>query len=901
MKVIRQIVNTSYSHLVVRRVVRDERSTWGVVVSGYPRLHPDMGEEYPRVYLPGIGDRYPSVCLLEVANKFVWLISVVRDYGGAVLRGESSMNPVSGEDGVDVAKIERSLVGVVRLSSIGTVTCRKMIKVVGDVGIDEPTNCERFRWLATREVGTYADNEEESHRHPCLEPQSAGGGSCHDAGFLVWRLGVFTDSKAHEIVYYSMSIERKRAQGGLLIWMAASLVSGFGLWWGVFDSIEQRTWDWRVRSVAPRSAHNPNVKIIAIDQSSLEYVSREMGLGWPWPRSLYNPILDYLATSGAKGIAFDLLFTEHSNEAHDDEQFSQKVGSSLPVVNAVALQRGGGDESPRDLNLFSERQDSSRAVIEPYLVGASRPTFTNAALPIAELLKTSAAFGNVTSSADEDQIVRHTQPGAYLGATPVLSLPFALYATSHGADGAGAWLREHQNPQGELLIRYYGPAQTFQTYSMSAVLSSAIRVAEGLEPRVPQSDFKDAYVLIGASAPGLLDLQGVPFDGAYPGVEVNATILSNILDRSFLRETSTFVAFVVSLIALALSCAAGLFLKRGSVGVQLLVLASWIGTCYLAAHLGWWLPMVATLVGLTFVPIGTSFLQYHLEGRQHRFIRKAFKHYMSPEVIEAIVKDPSTLRLGGERRELTIFFSDIQGFTGISERLPPDQLVRFLNRFLSEMSNIILESGGTLDKYQGDAIIAFWNAPLTVHDHRVRAVRAAVACQRRLQELASEFENDFGIRPRMRIGIHTGVVSVGNFGSDLRFNYTMIGDAANVASRLEGVNKVFGSYTIASEATRVAEIAGVVWRKLGRVKVVGRGEPVVIYEPVDSAIATDLVRDLTTYHDALSLFEEGKVREAHALFERLAHDPVSAAYRARIERMMSGGVSESPVWDVKEK
>jgi adenylate cyclase len=698
-----------------------------------------------------------------------------------------------------------------------------------------------------------------------------------------------------------MSIERKRAQGGLLIWVAASLASGLGLWCGAFDSIEQRTWDWRVRSVAHRSAHNPNVKIITIDQSSLEYVSREMGLGWPWPRSVYNPILDYLGTSGAKGVAFDLLFTEHSNEPHDDELFAEQVRRSLPVVSAVALQRRGGDESPQNVALFTERQHSARAVIEPYLAGASRPNFTSAALPFDELLKKGAAFGNVTSSADEDQIVRHTQPGAYLSATPVLSLPFALYATTWGADGAGAWLVERQNPLGELLIRYYGPAQTFQTYSMSAVLSSAIRVAEGLEPRVPRDEFKDAYVLIGGSAPGLLDLQGVPFDGVYPGVEVNATILSNLLDRSFLRETPTIVAFGASLLILATACAAGLLLKRGGAVAQVLVFAGWIGACYVAAHLGWWVPMVTTLAGLVFVSVSTSFLQYQLEGRQHRFIRKAFKHYMSPEVIEAIVRDPSKLRLGGERRELTIFFSDIQGFTGISERLPPDQLVQFLNRFLGEMSNIILASGGTLDKYQGDAIIAFWNAPLAVEDHRARAVRAAVACQRRLNELSPEFERDFGIRPRMRIGIHTGVVSVGNFGSDLRFNYTMIGDAANVASRLEGVNKVFGSYTIASDATRVTDVSGIAWRKLGSVKVVGRGEPVVVYEPVDSASATDLVRDLATYHDALSLFEEGKVREAHALFERLPDDPVSSAYRARIERMMTGGVSESPVWDVKEK
>jgi len=698
-----------------------------------------------------------------------------------------------------------------------------------------------------------------------------------------------------------MSTERKRAQGGLIIWVVASLIVAIALWGGVFDSIEFRTWDWRLRSVARHSTHNPRVKIITIDQSSLEYVSREMGLGWPWPRSVYNPILEYLAASGAKAVAFDLLFTEHSNEAHDDEQFARVVGGSFPVVSAVALQRGSSDESPESVRIFSERQEAARSTIEPYLVGAHRPSFASAALPIDELLRASAGFGNVTSTADEDQIVRHAQPGAYLGETPVLSLPFALYATSDIGERTGTWLAERQNSLGEVLIRYYGPAQTFQTYSLSAVLSSAIRVSEGLDPHIPRSEFKDTYVLIGGSAPGLLDLRGVPFDGAYPGVEVNATILSNLLDRSFLQEAPVSVTFLVSVLIIGISCGMGLFLTRGGAIAQGLLLIMWIGGCFGAAHLGWWVPMVATLVGLIFVSIATAVLQYQLEGRQHRFIRKAFRHYMAPEVIEAIVKDPSKLRLGGERRELTIFFSDIQGFTGISERLAPDQLVQFLNRFLSEMSNIILASGGTLDKYQGDAIIAFWNAPLAVEDHRARAVRAAITCQARLRELAPEFERDFGIRPRMRIGIHTGLVSVGNFGSDLRFNYTMIGDAANVASRLEGVNKVFGTYIIASEATRDTTVAGIAWRKLGRVKVVGRGESIVIYEPVDSTFDVDLVHELSTYHDALSLFESGSLQEAQVGFDRMGNDPASAAYRTRIERMRTSDTTESPVWDVKEK
>ncbi len=700
----------------------------------------------------------------------------------------------------------------------------------------------------------------------------------------------------------SMSTDKKRIQGGLAIWIGVFALVVTLMRGGVFQSFENASWDWRVRAIARASSHDSRIKVVTIDQSSLEYVSKEMGLAWPWPRSIYGPVLEFLHRAGARGVAFDLLFTEPSNEVGDDDAFAQSVGGTLPVISAVALQKGTMEESPEAQVLFRERQMEDKDAIEPYLRGPKRPRYSAGALPIVPLLKASAGFGSVTSTADEDQIVRHTQPGAYLNDVPVLSLPFALYATVHKQLGADPELMSRQDPQGEYLIRYFGPAATYDTYSMSAILSSAIRLSEGKEAKVSPTEFTDSYVLIGGSAPGLLDLRAVPFEGAYPGVEVNATILDNIIHRSFLRHAPFGYAIAIAGGSLLFSTLAGLLFKRGGLAAQVLVMLGWIGGCFAAAHLGWWLPMIDVVAGMFFIGIATGVLQYQIEGRQHRFIRNAFRYYLSPEVIEQIVQDPSSLRLGGERRELTILFSDIQGFTGISERLSADQLVQFLNRFLSEMSTIILESGGTLDKYQGDAVIAFWNAPLTVTDHRERAVKAALQCQARLRELASEFERNFRINVRMRIGIHTGVVSVGNFGSDQRFNYTMIGDAANVASRLEGVNKVFGTSVIVSESTRREGALSVAWRKLGRVKVVGRNESIEIYQPLDVAAESTLVGELSLYHDALSSFEAGKLTEAQSIFEKLSSDdPVRAAYLARIARMVAQGGAESAVWDVKEK
>lgn len=698
-----------------------------------------------------------------------------------------------------------------------------------------------------------------------------------------------------------MSNDKRRIQSGFFIWLGVAALIITLTTTRAFQSIESATWDWRVRAIARSVPHDPKIKIITIDQASLEYVSREMGLAWPWPRSVYNPVLEFLRKAGAKAVAFDLLFTEPSNEVGDDETFAATVASSLPVVSAVALQRAHSEESAESMRLFQERQQANESAVRPYLLGGPRQSYSGAALPIDPLLRTSAAFGNVTSAADEDQIVRHAQAGAYLNDSPILSLPFALYASVRGGAGADESLRKLRDNAGEYLIRYFGPAATYDTYSISAILSSAIRMSEGQEPKVPLTEFTDSYVFIGGSAPGLLDIRAVPFDGVYSGVEVNATVLDNLIHRSFLRHVPSIAAGVISLLMLALSTVAGLSLRRGGLVTQAALVSGWICGCYIVAYLGWWLPMVDTVVGMFVVGVATGVAQYQIEGRQHRFIRNAFKYYLSSEVIERIVKDPSSLRLGGERRELTIFFSDIQGFTGISERLSADQLVQFLNRFLSEMSNIILETGGTLDKYQGDAVIAFWNAPLSISDHRQRAVHAALRCQARLRELAPEFEAAFGIKVRMRIGINTGIVSVGNFGSDQRFNYTMIGDAANVASRLEGVNKVFGTSIIVSESAVDGADSTVLWRRVGRVKVVGRKEPIEIYEPHPSGSAGSLVPNLSTYHDALALFEAGSVREARAAFEPLSHDSVSRAYLERIDRMASNGSADSSVWDVKEK
>ena len=687
-----------------------------------------------------------------------------------------------------------------------------------------------------------------------------------------------------------MSVLKQRVQGALVIWCVTAVVVGGALFFGLLQDIENRTWDWRVRSIASPSSHDPKIKLIMVDQTSLEHFARKENIYWPWPRSLYNPVLFFLQKAGAKGVAFDMLFTEHSIYGEDDKEFAQAVRSTLPVVNAVALRSSGESASAAAQQLFSQRQ--AAAGISHDLTGGQ--TYPAAALPIEDLLSSSAAFGNVTGLADSDGIFRRTRAGASFDGIPVLNLPFALWAATHPESKRGD--NDRLN-----LVRFFGPEATYSTYSFHAIVASWLRISEGEAPVVPLEEFKDAYVIIGANAPGLLDVRAIPFPGNYPGAELNATILDNVIHNSFLREVPRGVSICVALVIVGIASFVSLLLPRFQIHSGVGLLSAWVAACFGAASLGWWMPLVVPFTGMSLAILAAALWQFQLEGRQHRFIRHAFRQYISPEVIERIVADPKMLQLGGERRTLTILFSDIQGFTGISERLAPDALVQFLNRFLSEMSDIILKAGGTLDKYQGDAVIAFWNAPLEVAHHEQRAVDAALECQRRLQQLAPEFERDFGISVRMRVGIHTGSVSVGNFGSKQRFNYTMIGDAANVASRLEGVNKVFGTSIIVSDSTRRGVSDGTTLRRLGAVKVVGRQEPIEIFQPLDVVRDAALVKLLPTYHDALRLFEEGRLDEALREFQRLPDDPVSRAYCGRLERQQSSGWSGESVWDVKEK
>ncbi len=384
------------------------------------------------------------------------------------------------------------------------------------------------------------------------------------------------------------------------------------------------------------------------------------------------------------------------------------------------------------------------------------------------------------------------------------------------------------------------------------------------------------------AAPGLLDLRPVPVNAKCPGVVLHATFIDNLLTDSFIADAPA-PAVVLGVLATAIAAAvslsfAGKWWQSGSLSVVWLGVPVFVG--FAAYAQGQWWPVATQGVASGLALVGALAANYLAEGRQKAFIKQAFNHYLCSDMIEKILRDPKHLQLGGEKRQLTIMFTDLAGFSTFSERLGPVELTTLLNDYLTEMTDIIMDEGGTLDKYEGDAIIAFWNAPLEQPDHAVRACRAAMRCQRRLAELRDMFFQRTGAMLRMRVGLNTGDVVVGNMGSRKRFNYTILGDAANLASRLEGANKAFGTETMVSGNTWELASSQFIARKLADLRVVGRKTAVPVFELTGFA-QDPAPAGWTVFAAGVARFREGDFAGAKELFEQLPDDPAAKSYARR--------------------
>jgi adenylate cyclase len=698
----------------------------------------------------------------------------------------------------------------------------------------------------------------------------------------------------------------EKESSGLLSALLASALWQFR----AFDRWENRFWDFEVSWFSHPEPTTDQIRLIFLDQNSLDW-GKNQGWEWPWPREVYAPVLDFCRRAGVKAIAFDVIFSEPSERSDQDAALGEAIRLTPSFVGTLFVGNETGSatnwptSTPRPGIRFKDRYPPEN---NPFQM--SRAMF-----PIPEVATNAAILGSVFGNPDEDGIYRRLRPFSLFDGQVVPSLglgAFLVPSTNRSLFLREAWfgvnhrhIRMHLDQDGMAILRYRGNSQTHKTVNISGVIESELLMREGKPPLIDPALFKDTYVFLGFTAPGLKDLRPSPLDSTYPGVEIHATFLDNLLAGDFMRDAAGWVSL---LLAFALACGGAVAVRLGRHAWQniltfgcLLPLPILLGS--FAYTQGFWLPVAFLLTSTFPALIGALALNYATEGKQKRFIKGAFKQYLSPLVIEELVQHPERLKLGGELRELSIFFSDIRGFTSISEHLNPQELTALLNNYLTAMTDIIYSHGGTVDKYEGDAIIAFWNAPLTQKDHAQLAVHTALECQAKLTELNPGYKEQIGAELYQRIGLNSGPVVVGNMGSRQRFNYTFLGDAGNLAARLEGINKQFGTSLLISSHTRDQLDDRIAVREIARVQVVGRKEPVRVFEPLLPAFAAEYQQMLDTFARGLAKYYEGALAEALDAFASIeSQDAPAAAYVRRCKTLLAAPPAEwSGVWVMTEK
>ncbi|MDY2844464.1 MAG: adenylate/guanylate cyclase domain-containing protein [Treponema sp.] len=636
---------------------------------------------------------------------------------------------------------------------------------------------------------------------------------------------------------------------------------------GILSSAEKKTYDSRMRFSSKRTEISDRISLVLLDQESLDWAKKERGWSWPWPREAYAEMVRYFNRAGASSLAFDMIYSEPSiYGSRDDEAFAKASEDFGKVIQTV----------------YYENEESS-----------------DGTYPIPVLRNSAAEIGSVSSSLDKsDRVARrnllHTNAG-----NKELSLALASLKT------AGVETDSSEIPaakEGGMYIKYVDDLARFVPYSAKSILISEAVLEDGNEKEtedfIPPEQFKDNFVFFALYAPGLFDVCATPVSSTYPGVGVHACQLNSILNGDYLQDVPDFVPVILILI----SVLAGFMLaksvhqeKNSSLALKtflaVLICFGYAAANYAAFNSGYILPFIIPIFGFVLAYLTAVFEDYLTEGHQKRFIKSAFKHYLSADVIEQLIANPESLHLGGEEKEITAYFSDVQGFTSISENLTPTELTELLNVYLSAMTDIIQDYGGYVDKYEGDAIVAFFGAPVDQKDNAKRAVDAALACQKKLEEMQEELVKVSKKPFIQRIGLNTGKAIVGNMGSKTRFNYTMMGDTVNLASRLEGINKQFGTYTMCSEATMKSALENgseYAFRPLANIAVVGKKTGVKVFNPMTKEEFERMSEIRKTYDDAYEKFTTGDFEKAKEIFESNAeNDQPSAKFVEKCQKMIS--------------
>ena len=744
---------------------------------------------------------------------------------------------------------------------------------------------------------------------------------------------------------------------------------------GVFRFLENKSYDLRVKLLAnkARNLYSYDIALIVVDQDSIDWAQKERGWGWPWPRRAYAEIINYMGHCGVKSIAFDTIYSEPSlydvsidelmeslepsvaavverQHVRDDNAFASASKNHGNVVQTVMFSADSG-------NFLSWPDGLGAPLLQPVNFGSMLDNFKvdenqRGQFPIKELRESAGALGSVFGRKDTDGIYRRVKPFTMFDgkAVPGLSAASLLVSgkgseiayndKSRGVEWEGITIPVDKD--GYAILRFRGDLEKYNPYKAMNVLLAAESVAKGEELEsgsqktemgtdwfmYPQSDFRDGYVFFGVNAQGLFDIFPTPISSMYPGVGAHVTMMDNMLMGDFIRESELWFNLIILLAVIALVVALTMFSRHVTLSVvgTIIIAAGVIAGSFAAYDYGsLWVPMVTFLAGILISFITVTLYNFATEGSQKRFIKSAFSQYLSPKVIDQIIQDPSQLKLGGEKREMTAIFTDVRSFSTISEALgDPAKLVELLNFYLTRMSDIVLENEGTIDKYEGDAIIAFFGAPVYMENHAALACRAAILMKKAEQEINREALAQGLVTRKViealaakkiiksaddpnplftRLGINTGDMVVGNMGTPNKMDYTIMGNAVNLAARLEGVNKQYDTGGILiSEYTRGHIGDEFILRPLSRVRVVGINTPLRLYELLDiaSGAPPELPAMVKKWEQAFDFYEKRDFASAKSLFEAIlaqnGGDMAAKKYFDRCVKYIASAPDEK-TWD----
>lgn len=710
-----------------------------------------------------------------------------------------------------------------------------------------------------------------------------------------------------------------RAFAGLLLaaWLLSHVSGRIDI--PYVDDMENLLYDTRVRLTAPRG-QDERIVIVAIDEASLQTQGH-----WPWTRDKLALLVTRLFDYNVAVIGFDVLFAERDESADvdllralandpDDEAFVERLNELEPLLDrdrmfAEALTSGpvilgfyfdtneqtAFETGSLPLPAFDFHESMADVIFLPRAKGFS------SALPV--LMDTAYSGGFINNPLiDEDGVVRRAPLLHEYNLSAYESLSMAIAATYFNDItlpvfvDASSWMGDYPpleglelagrpipiDPQGAVLVPYRGPRGSFPYVSANDVINDTIE-----DPSV----LDGAIVLVGATAPGMEDLRSTPFGSIYPGVEVHANIVSGILDSSFRWEPAyTAAAEMITVAAFGLLTALVLPILSPLVATgafALLLLAA------LGVNLYMWqvelhvLPLAITLFTLIGIYTLNMVFGYLFETRSRSQMDSLFGQYVPPDLVKEMSRDPEHYSLASEKLELSVLFTDIRGFTTISEGLDAAELSELMDQYLTPMTRIVHESKGTIDKYIGDAVMAFWGAPLRDSHHAARAVGAGLEMLAALGHLNKDFAKHGWPEIKIGVGINTGQMSVGNMGSEFRRAYTVLGDAVNLGSRLEGITKQYGVSFIVSETT-AGHAPEYFYRELDCVRVKGKAEPVTIYEPLGmkDQLSETTIEDVKLFQSALRHYRSQDWDAAeNILKELLSVEPDTYLFTLYLERI----------------